>query len=54
MPSQNQQIWNQSPILCFEESTKSMLKVYLLCNWTFDVTGYCNTNYICFAVRHLI
>lgn len=27
MPSQNQQIWNQSPILCFEESTKSTLKM---------------------------
>lgn len=27
MPSQNQQIWKQSPILCFQESTKPALEV---------------------------
>lgn len=27
MPSQNQQIWKHSPIICFQESTKSTLKI---------------------------
>lgn len=43
MPSQNQQVWKQSPILCFQESTKPALEVFLLCSKKFCAIDYCNS-----------